>query len=213
MLKVSDAVRDILFSSDIPLEAFRSGVLNLSAYAEQIKPEVESRTHKPVQTNTITVALSRLREEVLNVPPMRPHISFEQLSIQPSLIDISYEKTQQNLKGLAKLATIASELSFVTFSEGMNEITIIVLANEAERVMSCFTGQPKAVIKDVVGVSVRFSEKYLIEPNLIYAILAVLASKRINLLEIVSTYTELTMVIEKDSLEKTINELQKYLNA
>ena len=49
-----------------------------------------------------------------------------------------------------------------------------------------------------------FSQSYLTQPNVIFSIIAMLASHQINLLEIVSTYTELTMILEKKELERTI---------
>lgn len=211
MLKITDTVRDVIFADDIPLEAFRMGVLNLSAYADRIHALVEQKTKKKVQRNTIVVALARMQTEIQAISPIRPRISLDQLSIQPSLVDISFEKTQQNIIGVAKLSKLTSKLSFLTFSEGVKEITIVVAAKDVEQVLACFEMQPKAVIQDLVGVTVHFSEAYLQEPNLIYSILSVLASKRINLLEIVSTYTELTIIVEKENLEKTIGALQRYL--
>lgn len=212
MLKTSDAVQEIVLASDIPLEALRAGILNLSAYAQQIQSNVEEKTMKTVKVNTIIVALSRLRPALVASTPIRPQVVIEQLSIQPALIGISYEKTQQNLSGLARLTSSTFASSFLTFTEGIHEITIITSLSEVDHITDCFESRPKALVGDLVGVSVRFSEKYLREPNLIYAILAMIAVKRINLVEIVSTYTELTMVIEKKNVEATVEALQVYLS-
>ncbi len=211
MLTVIQAVRQILFSSDIPLESFRMGILNLSAYAALIHEEVEQKTKKNVQTNTITVALSRLQKELTKVPALRSEFQLQQLSIQPDLIDITYEKTIANMKGIRKLAEITQNISFLTFSEGVNEITIITPRQHISVVMSCFSDQPKAAYEHLVGISVKFGEEYLPQANLIYSILGALASHRINLMEIVSTYTELTMVIEEKDMRVAVEALEKYL--
>ncbi len=62
MITVTDATRSILLEDDIALQALHMGLLNLSAYAEQILPAVEEKTIKEVKKGTIVVALTRITE-------------------------------------------------------------------------------------------------------------------------------------------------------
>lgn len=209
MLKISDAVYEILTSSPVALEALRSGILNLSAYAEQILPLVEDKTWKSVKKNSVVVALSRLAEDVQAVPPLVPHIQLDELSLKAPLADMTYEKTATTLEQASRLLTQAEDSHhFLTITQGINEITLVMAEEYQQRVLHHFTAPPKASYRDLVGVNVRFSEQYIPQANVIYAIISVLAQKRINLIEIVSTYTELTMVIEKKDLEVTMAQLQ-----
>ncbi len=164
MLKITVAVQELLQSSDVALESMRAGLLNLSAFAEQIHNQVEEKTMKPVKKMTVVVALSRLAKKMEHVKPLKPEVVLDQ---------------------------------------------VIVSQEQQHRVLDHFQQKPIAVFTDLVGITVRFSEKYLAEPNVVYAILSLLAAKRINLIEIVSTYTELTMIIKKEEMEKTIQALNK----
>lgn len=49
MKKVSDAVQHSLLADDVALLALQRGVLNMSAYAEQIHAHIERTTMKPVK--------------------------------------------------------------------------------------------------------------------------------------------------------------------
>ena len=49
MLKISNSVFSIFRASDIARAALQEGILDISAFAEHILPEVEKRTHKKVK--------------------------------------------------------------------------------------------------------------------------------------------------------------------
>ncbi len=212
MIKISDIVQDILSASDLELEAMRQGVLNLSAYAEKIHPEVEKRAWKTVQKTTIVVALSRLQLKLSKISPLRPKIVLRELTVKSPLADITYEKTRETIKQSRSLSTIFSqaEAPFLTVTQGMNEITVIVSQDQLVAVMAHISVKPKSLFRDLVGITVTFSEKYLLEPNVIYAILAALAGKRINIIEIVSTYTELSVIISQSQVDLCIQTLNQF---
>jgi len=60
---------------------------------------------------------------------------------------------------------------------------------------------------------VRFVEEEYIEvPNMIYALVAALASKRINLIEIVSTFTEISFIVRQKDMSKTVDILKEHFS-
>ncbi len=215
MLKVSEIVKDILSSSDIELEAMRAGILNLSAYAAKIQPEVEKRCWKPVQKTTIVVALSRLQVGVAKIAPLKPVIKFTELSVKSPLAEITFEKTLHSIQQSRTLSSFLQkhEPAFLTITQGINEITVIVSQEQELRVIKHFATPPKASFVNLVGVTVSFSEKYLREPNVIYTVLSALAGQRVNIIEIVSTYTELSVIIDQKQLELCITTLNQFFPA
>lgn len=213
MLKVSEAVLEILTGSDVAMEALKDGILNLSAYAEKIHTEVEEKTLKPVKIGTIVVALSRTAENLDQIGSINPKIQLEELSIKAPLCDITFENTKENLRLVKSLSGQIpdSATHFFTVTQGIEEITIVASESYKTSILNHFKTEPKSVLSNLVGVSVRFGEEYIPLPNVIFAILYSLAVKRINLIEIVSTYTEITLVVEKDNVEVAIGQLNKLL--
>ena len=212
MLKITTAVAEILESSEVASEALRAGLLNLSAFADQIHAEVEEKTFKSVKRASIVVALSRIAQQNKELPTLKPKITLDSVTIKSPLCDLTFEKTDRNLE---KLKTLIRDLSqkeqqFLTITQGTDEITIIADQENESEILTIFETKPKAAYTDLVGITVRFSEKYLQQPNTIYAILSMLAVKRINVIEIVSTYTELTVLIEKANIQTTIELLQGF---
>lgn len=211
MIKVSDAVEEIVREDGFVQEAIRQGILNLSAYAKKIHTEVEERSMKPVLRGTIIVALSRLVNGMQLPTPLLPEIKITNLSVKSSLCELTFEKTERNQEKLSSLETsIISKEEFFAVTEGSTEITIIYPANARQTVMRHFKVQPKVEYSDLVAVTVRFSPEYMEVPNAIYTLVSALAVKHINIIEIVSTYTELSFIIYKSDMEQTIQALNGY---
>ncbi len=213
MRKVTDAVRDIILTSDTPLEALRLGILNLSAYSQQIQKQVEKATWKPVQTGTITVALSRMSTELRSVSPLRPKVMAQDVSIQANVCDMSFEKTEDALAMLPQLQSHISHTRRTVFVQtvGMSEITFIVSSDLKDVIVQHMPQKPLALYENLVGITLGFPKEYIDVPNAIYSIISSVAAKRINIIEIVSTYTELMFVVEKKDQEACVHALETHL--
>jgi len=213
MLKISEAVKDIVSSSEIPLTALAKGYLNLSAYAKSIKGEVEEKAKKPVRTGSIIIALSRLKKSLKVLPPLLPEVTIEDLSVKSGLVEIAFDKTKKHLDRLSKLYTDKDfkATEFFTVTQGTGDISIIALERARPHILRIFKSlKPKAAIPNLVSITIRFSESYIKVPNVIYKVLRMLAVKRINVVELVSSYTELTFILEQCNLQEaflTLNEM------
>ena len=95
-------------------------------------------------------------------------------------------------------------------TQGINEITIVAESQVAQVFRSKLKGIHKIYDKDnLVGITAKFKVGNLELPNLIYTLTRRLAFKAINIIEIVSTATELTYIINRKDLEVALNQLQK----
>jgi aspartokinase len=189
------------------------GVLNLSAYAQQILSEVEAQTLKPVKPASIVVSLSRLAKQLQEQAPLKPQLKLEEITLKSGLCDITFEKTSQTLQDLKAFSQQSSSADqhFLAITQGVSEVTLIASTEYLSNILAAFTDKPKQIFPALVGMSIRFSAKYLNEPNVIYTILSLLAVKHINLLEIVSTYTELTVIMEQQDMYTALEVLKPYL--
>jgi hypothetical protein len=59
-ISVPQAIKEILFSNNLYLQALLAGITNYTALAEKIKPDVEKLTASDVNMGTIVVAIKRL---------------------------------------------------------------------------------------------------------------------------------------------------------
>ena len=213
MITITETVRTIILEDDIAFQAAQAGLLNYSAYAEKILPIVEQKTHKLVKKGTIVVALTRITQELVVLPSLRPDVIVDDLSIKSPLCDITFQKTtliRQKMASLYKGITI-SENAFFTLTQSMSEVTIVAPQSLLKDILAHFEEAPIAIYKDRVGITIRFAREYLSIPNVLYTFQASLAVHRINFTEVVSTYTEFSFIIDKQDLEIALQAMQKFL--
>ncbi|MFY9462754.1 MAG: hypothetical protein WAP52_01055 [Candidatus Sungiibacteriota bacterium] len=216
MIKISGVVEGIIRQDEVALSAFNSGYLNLSAYAASIRREVEVRAKKPVRVGSIVVALSRLKKSGGKTDKRKsllPEVVIEDLSVKSGLVEIAFDRTAGNLARLRELyrdsAINAGDFFMVT--QGTGEITIIALETALPHIMRVMRpARSKATIRNLVGLTARFDEKYLAIPNVVFVFVRRLALKHINIVEIVSTYTELTFIIDQKDLQEAFLALNEF---
>lgn len=212
MIKVTDIVKEILFSSAPEFTAFSRGLLNLSAYAKRIKPEVERRAMKPVQTGTIVVALSRLSATLATENPLLPNIELNAISVKSNLVEIAFNKTSDNKLRTQKLYNSKEILSadFLTVTYGASEISIFAEMALAQSIKKTFRPDlPKYLQDNLAALTVQFSEKYVDIPNFYFAIFQAIAVRKINIVDVVSTFTEFTFLVN----QKDLNDLFVLMNS
>lgn len=214
MKKVSDSVKEIVYSSEMAQEAIRSGCLNYHAYAAQIKPQIEALTWKEVKLGSIVVALSRLQAEIQATPAIKPSLRLLDLHIKSPLCDLTYEKNQHNTRAIQLLYSVINiQVDYLAVTYGLSEITLICSTSIVEIVKQHFGVEPIAELRDLVGVTVSFDSRYLNQPNVIYTLLSTLAVKNINIREIISTNTSLTMVIDESNVHTALEQLKPFLRS
>src|SRR3989344_5482546 len=64
--------------------------------------------------------------------------------------------------------------------------------------------KPKIVIEKLAAIGISFGPEQIDIPNTIFSLMSIPARARINILEIVSTYTELIFVVSEKDFPKTV---------
>lgn len=214
MIKTPEIVEGILIADEVALSAFSDGTLNLSAYAKKIRKQVEERTKKSVRAPSIVVALSRLRLHLKKRKPIVPKVTLRAIAAKSGLVEVAYPKTAANRRRLTALYSQSdfTEADFFTVTQGVGEISIIVPAGLQKRVTALFKGEaPKIALSGVASLTVTFEESYILTPNTTFAIVRTLAVHHINILEVVSTFTELTFLLKETDLQRAFNLLSDLL--
>lgn len=211
MINIAQVVEDILTHDDVALAAARKGWLNLSSYARAVRPQIQDILMKDVQEGSIVTALSRLTASL----PKQSDVSLDiiqSLAVHANLEGITYERSEHVSNQIRETYNQiqANNKTFLTVTQGINEITILAEAQVAQVFRDKLKGTSKIYDKrNLVGITVKFALGNLEVPNLIFALTRRLAYKNINIIEAVSTATELTYIIEKKDLAAALEQLQK----
>lgn len=213
MNTVAEITKNIINADQAHLEALRSDTLNLRAYAQLIHNKVEIHAKKRVKIGTIVVTLSRIKDNLQNIPNLIPDVVIESLSIKSSLSVITFEKTTALLKILSTFTIHHhEEKDILVISEGITEITIVSSHENIDAIEEKTKTMYKTRFNEAIAVTIRFDEKYVEIPNVLYSFTSSLAVKRVNLLQIVSNLTEVSFIINKMYLNDTLDVFKSFLN-
>lgn len=212
MITVPEATKKIVERSRYLTEAMSKGLINYSSLARYIKPELEQMLLKPVSEASILMALRRLERElqpkwqplkIFTAPPdmiVRSNL-FEMTVANSDTLSNSYQKLLQRHK--------EQKSSFFTMTEGMVETTFIAsidLRPFFEEVMK--DQKVIAILDHLSAVSIRLPEESIQTSGVYYFFLKSLAWEGINITEVVSTYLELTIILEEKHVHQAFAVLQ-----
>lgn len=201
MLSITDTVRGIIQKNPFISECLASGLLNTSQYARQIQQQVENVTYKKVKYQTIVTSLNRLKVEFVAKESVK--FVVDDIQLKYPICDIVFASNLSNHQKIASLyEKIGSQANnFLNVIEGNTETNIFVNSNFAETVLSTFL--PKKPIYtqfELAGIILKFGPKYIDLPGSTFSVLRSISMEGINLVEVLSTYTEITIFVDlKDS--------------
>lgn len=211
MINISQVVQEIINRDDLVLAIAGRGLLNISAYAREIQPEIETILIKNVKEGSIVAAINRNIKDLPGNEIPSGNI-LQSISVHSNLEGISYERTDK-ISQIIREAYNQVEVSnktYLTVTQGINEITIVAEKKVANKFKEALKNFKEIYDKsNLVGITVKFDLKFLAIPNLIYALSRRLALKSINIIEIISTASELTFIIDRADLRITLEQLQK----
>lgn len=207
MLNIQTAVETVLLEDIDARIALVSGYMNMSGYAQKIKTQVEESTKKPVTTNAIVVSLSRVKELLKNKESVIKDVKISNITTKLPLSELIYENTSANL---AKLEQFHKKVSFkredfFTTTISTTELNIVCSSSMASVVMDHFGQKPKFVAHNLAAIGISFDQKYFEVPNILFSLIATVARVNINIAEIVSTYTELIIIVHEKDFSKVVS--------
>ncbi|MGH4038788.1 MAG: hypothetical protein ACRQFF_13200 [Sphaerochaeta sp.] len=212
---VSSCVKRIIDKTPFIHEMLVRGILSFSNYASSIKQEVEDSYGKSVKHSAIVMAIRRYGEElkVRDSAEKKINVDYE-IVMKTKICDLNIVR---NDKFISKLSKLYNEVStekgdFLNVSLGSHEISVSVSEKYKDIVDEIAIGEEILHQKDdLVALSLVFSGEFMATPGIVYEAVRKLAWEVINVIEIVSTKSELTFVINREDSMRAFDVLQSFL--
>ena len=215
-MTVPELVERFVLDSPLMEVALEEGILNLSAVARQFKPRLEAELAKNVSEAAIVMALKRFSERIRarhgRRPPRSGHTG--DLIVRSNLIeftfevsDLIWEKQERLLQQMER-----SRDTFLTCTRGVFEVMLITSSSLEKAVLQAFRGE-KIIsrLRDLSAVVIRLSPSTVRTPGVYYSMLKRLAWGNLNVVDVVSTYTEFTIILEKGQVDRAFSILKLFL--
>lgn len=215
MLSIGKITEDIINRSPFLREAMTENLVNISALARKIKPEIEEVYGSEVKEGAIVMAIKRMTPGLyhrLNIKIVNLMSDLGDFLVRSNLEDFTFENSDSLKLKQAEMIQLLEKAndSFYTISKGVTETTIITNAINTDRVLGLMKGEKlKSQTKNLASITVKLpavnSEIY----GIYYYILKHLAWEGLNIVEIISTANEFTVVFNQDDVDKAFKVLMQ----
>jgi hypothetical protein len=213
MTSLSKVIEDKINNIPFLRENLSEGLINTSALARILKPELEERFNKVIKESTIIMSIGRL--------PLAKNISIQKklanvidnigdLIVRSNLVKYNLN----NYKGISKDQSVFLQKSenitdsFYTVSRGINETTILINSQMVKLLESEM--ENKSILsktENLSAITMKLPEDNVETEGVYYFILKKLAWKNVTIEEVVSTTNEFTIVVKSDLISKAFDVL------
>jgi hypothetical protein len=203
MKKIADYVEEEVKKSPFIVEALKDGLLNISAYARVIIPEIEKKTGKEVKLTSVVMAIQRMNYGAILYESKRLKAMFKKIKdilVRGHLKVYTIKQSESLPKNVAALLNKIGNRKDVmcTYTQGVAECTIIISDSEAPALEKLFVQETiLQVEKNLSAFTLLLPDENRTLSGVYYFILKQLAWNGINILEVVSTSNEFTIVVEE----------------
>lgn len=215
MKKISTILEKIIKNQPLLLFGMSKKLFNLSRLARVLKPLVEVQTKKSIKESALIMNLCRMQSGFSkNIPSEDFYIkSIKNIVIYSNLVIITYFKTPNIGKELAEFYFEGqNKRAHVILSQRTNEITIIIEEALLPTIKKIIKSKPRYLKEGVSSIGIQFSdESYTETPGLFLYILQQISLQGINIWEISSTYSELTLYINKEDVGSAFESLHNLI--
>lgn len=213
MPSIAKVVEDIVISRPFLQEAISQGIINYAALAENLAPEIEKEIRKPVKHAAVMMALRRLSEQLESKASPRITESNADMIIRSNLFILTLKNDSQIVNLVKKLHNlIDTGEDMLTVTHGLLEISIITSMKHHKKIMRIFDDHEdliKSVKKDMSTLSLRIPKSAVDVAGYYFTVFRLLAWNNISVTEVVSTYSELTLLLDDTDVTKAYSILRR----
>lgn len=188
-------------------DALNAGVLNYSAFSRLIEKEVEAEFGRKVTREAIVLAVRRyedsLKKEFVSGDILQV-MENSTISLKSNMADIAMQRNEDVEKAIFKI------LKKVEWDRGENlylilstsEIEVVLSSKRAKQLLAMIP--EKHIVDKIENIAtLEISEAHTIEtPGFMNFVTGILARNSINVLQFLSSYTEMIFTLEeKDSVK------------
>lgn len=215
MISISQAVEDIVKGNPFLGDALAKGIINHSSLARIIKPQIEETLFKDVQEGSIVVALNRLSKRYEGVEAEQNKLEgLGDLIVRSNLVDYTFLHSPTLGDARNKLLEKVTDKKdvFITISHGINQVTIIASQTLENDIKEIFKNETSVCsLENLSSLTIKIPIEATKIPGVLYSILKILAWEGINLIEFISTFTELTLVMESKDIDRAFSLVKNWI--
>lgn len=217
MVTVAHIVRKIIKKKPYIEEALSRGLINNAALAEELMPQVEEELGESVKFSSVNMAIRRFEESLdERYADTAEFKGDSDITMRSNLIEVTIYKVDDVQKYVRELYDIMNFRSgdFLTVTHGMHEVMIITNEKHKKQILRILPeNMVKKKIDRLSSLTINLPEEAVKTPGFFYMVTRALNWEGINITDIVSTYTEMTLILNEKDAAKAFNILRAMIRS
>lgn len=215
MITIPELVKEKIEKSPYLEELLSKGIINYSALARALKPEIEEILLKKIEEGSIVMALKRMTKKFEKNLDLRDIFDKSpDMIIRSNLVEFTFTNSNKMLdkyRNLLKNIEVDRQYFFV-ITQGVFETGVIISQELEKKIKELFEGEKITHhLPNLSSITIRLPKENVIVSGVYYFILKALALKNINIIEVVSTCQEITLILETKEIDSAFSILKKTL--
>lgn len=212
MVTISGAVKDILGKRVFLQEAINRDIVSYNQLARHLRSDIEKELDKPVKHSAVVMALRRYAEKV---EKKKEQIKFNYFRETILKTDICYIIIAESATSLGKVQNLYNEIEFkqggmYNIVHGNYELGIITNQRYKDTLLELLKDEKVSkIVEDLAVISLTHTQNFMFTPGVIYNVLRFVAWENINILSIILTPQELSLVIPRTDAMKCYTTLER----
>jgi len=216
MKTIAQVVEVLVKKKPFLVESLTEGLINLSSLARMLHSDIEKELKKEVQSGAIVMALKRLVPtlQIKQDMKLRKMLSaIGDIILRSNLSDYSFKNSDSLMSCQIELMNkIGSDNEiFYTIVRGVHETTVVSSSVLEEDIDKIFNDE-RLIIKQsqLSSITLKLPKDNIMQPGLYYFILKELAWEGINIVEVVSTSHEFTILVNEEDIDRAFLVIKKF---
>lgn len=182
-------------------DGFKRGVINYSALARNLLPELEEKLEKDINLEGVIVAVKRYAEKIKGKKlshKLWKNLAQSDLILKGDVVDFTLKRNFHNYKAVLEAYKKIKwgEGDLIYIYQSLTEIAVILDKKNSQMVLSKI---PKEEIvhheENLAMLTVKTSPEIVEIPGVFHYLLGLISREGISLVDIISTYTELVVIV------------------
>lgn len=214
MKTLAEHVNDVI--TDLPFiqELLEDDLINITSLARKLQPELERRTGKAVNNAAIVMAIRR--RPISKVATINKRLkgfieNLGDITVRSNLVDYTFlnskgmrDKQSELMKSIGKNHEV-----FYAVSQGVYETTIVIGKTFEQTIEKIFKKEKLvSVTTGLSSITIMLPKENTRISGVYYFIFQKVAERGINIVEVVSTTNEFTLIVSDEDIDKVFSILK-----
>lgn len=207
---IKQTIEKIIRDNDFLEDGLYHGYVNLTSLSSYLLATIQKMSGKKTTVGSVTMTLSRIAQDIQKTT-LRARIRPEDMRIRTGISYVNFTKEPWLTPALNDISTklVATETTgsqLFSQLEGSREVTVLFTPFYASVIAEiCERFPPKVMKHDFVSLVIHIPAEYLEQKGFLYYVVKQLNYFWVNIIELYTTQTELSILISKEDITAAMN--------